>query len=110
MGWREEEYYGHSFSIHTEDSICLKHYDIEETFDIDCNIGDVLFLVYAIYETGSTFGRIYGCVSVQGLFKTQEQARECLQECEKEKGYSKPWNGYFESLTSLDVDSFILKD
>lgn len=85
--------------------------------------GGTYFLVYAIYSTGSTFGhQSDGCLEYIDLFTTAEKAKMCMEKLstipsERKNGNSRtyvmengqersfyvPWNGYFESLSDLDI-------
>ena len=89
--------------------------------------GKVYHLLYAIYSTGDSFGHDEGRnLEVIGVYKDRKVAEENekrLREGKPEKkglvqlkvegrtelhGYHCAWNGYFESLDRLEVESFLL--
>jgi hypothetical protein len=81
--------------------------------ELPVKIGDTIYAVVADYESGSTFGRDGGHASVLDAFMTIEEA-EALIKVAKEPSagyaftyngveYYRSWEGYFESLNSLDI-------
>lgn len=97
-----------SLTMHTKDG-----YDrIGVTWDVKS--GDQLYALIAIYGTGDSFGHDGGQVEFVDVFLTDTDARAAKRALEDGEGkyyrqdgtvikYSAPWDGYFESLTSLDA-------
>jgi len=82
----------------------------EESYppDFDVKAGDTIFLVIAVWSDGDSFGHDSGARSeIFGVYKTFTEARE--RESELENGSAKdpylPWNGYFESLDYVTVET-----
>jgi hypothetical protein len=90
-------------------------------------VGQTCYLVYAIYSTGNSFGHDEdGCLEFIDLFTTREKAEaliDALRKEEKEDGLTKyiaedgseawyciPWNGYFESLSVLDIEEVVIAE
>lgn len=78
---------------------------------IETDLKPPFYVVYAEYYTGDTFGSDYEACIV-GACKTHEEAEALRQEAEDFKGYGSlsnefyvPWNGYFESLSALHIES-----
>ncbi len=67
---------------------------------------DMVYLVYVIYSTGSTFGRTEGAWSVVGAYPTIEEAAKIKKSIYDGtyKGY-KAWEGYFERLTYVETET-----
>jgi hypothetical protein len=78
------------------------------------------YLVYAIYDTGDSFGRDEGRIEYIGLYSDLEVAhenerrcRECVEgysvtlvtDSGKEYKVSTPWVGYFEHLQYVDTET-----
>lgn len=62
-----------------------------------------LYLAVVIYSTGNTFGRTEGCWHIVGLAPTEKVAEAMIEFALNDpKGY-KPWEGYFERLTTTEV-------
>lgn len=81
-----------------------RHYNDMET-DLD---GDV-WVVVAGYNVGDSFGSGFEAV-VCGVFATEWEAETFRAKAESYEGYGSmpngfviPWNGYFESLKSVEV-------
>ena len=89
--------------------------------------GKVYHLLFAVYSTGDSFGydngKNFTAIDVYKSRKVAEENQKRLYEGKPEnKGlvqlkvegrkelheYYRPWNGYFESLDRLEVESFIL--
>lgn len=66
--------------------------------------GQDYFIVYYIWSTGDSFGHSerYGC-EVHGVYQTFDEAEAERERLSKVSNYSVPWNGYFESLDTLEV-------
>lgn len=79
----------------------------ETTFDID--VGDIIYLVIAVWSTGDSFGHDMGANSeIFGVFKTYEEAEKLKTNLKTGNGYDKyqlPWDGYFESLDYITIHS-----
>jgi hypothetical protein len=89
--------------------------------------GDTVWSVVARYQTGSTFGTIYGDYSIVGIYNDANKADDIRKAIEndyrcktKEHGSFKPphespnysgesWKGYFERLEGVEVDSLLVK-
>jgi hypothetical protein len=76
----------------------------------DFVIGDKAHIVYAQYTTGDSFGSDGGNYELLGAFKSKDDANKCEQHYRSlsSDDYSVPWNGYFESLDSIDIVSIEL--
>ncbi len=89
--------------------------------DDDIKSGDTLWVLYAIYSTGDSFGHDEG-----GQFewlswhRTEELAQKNLSAIEagassltldngKRQDFYRGWDGYFESLDSLEVKPLIVE-
>jgi hypothetical protein len=86
------------------------HSGYDEFIDLDWepDTGDQVYLVIAVWSTGCSFGHQAGEYSeVFGGFKTWEEANQKLKDV-KVQPY-RPWEGYFESLDSIEVESFTLQ-
>lgn len=88
-------------------------------------VGDIVYAVVADYESGCTFGRDGGHASVLDFYSDRESAEALVKAALTPDGqierygqtvdqfgygftfngenYSRSWEGYFESLNSLDV-------
>lgn len=110
-GWRHDRQFNHEFDAYQEESKKGGYYDTECTEELDVKLGDTVYAVYALYSTGCTFSRTDGCVSVQGLFKTYEEAVELVKILEKaeDDDYQYPWVGYFERLDEIDIVPLIVR-
>ena len=66
-----------------------------------------VYAVIARYSDGNTFGSSYGNVYVGGVYGSYERAAEKIKELEacSKDDYTVPWNGYFNSLESLGVET-----
>jgi hypothetical protein len=75
----------------------------------DVAIGDTIFLLWATYYTGDSFGSDGGNYELLEVCKTEDEAheRELFYRCVTD--YSVPWNGYFNGLESTHIDSFTLQ-
>jgi hypothetical protein len=87
--------------------------------DLNVGSGDTVWAVVADYESGSTFGRSGGYATVLDVFDNEPDATELAyaaeygtaEEGRPSKGtftvngveYYRTWNGYFETLQSMDV-------
>ena len=92
-----------------------------EAFEVkeDVAVGDVVHVVIVRYGTGDTFGHTWGSWSLMGASTDEEKAQELVDAINKDTytgdeeaatGYSyAPWRGYFESLESCDLHTFVVK-
>jgi hypothetical protein len=74
----------------------------------DLKPGDTIWLVWAQYETGDSFGRDGGQYELLEVQPTYERAIERQKHYASVSDYSVPWNGYFESLDGIYVEEFVL--
>lgn len=70
--------------------------------------GDRVYLVYAVYTTGDSFGSDGGNVELLSVFKDRAEAEESKEHYSKVRDYSVPWNGYFESLDELEIEECVV--
>lgn len=100
--------------------------------DFAVEVGDTVYVVYAIYSTGDTFHRADGeYLEVLSFHKNRETAykNEASLNGRRDRGSAGndfqmtiefdngkkvqrhcPWDGYFESLDSVSVDSFVVQE
>ncbi len=82
-------------------------------------IGSPHYLVFAIYSSGDSFGHDEsGGFEIIGIYDNPELARDAadaakgngqfINEAGKKYEAYRPWDGYFESLTTLEVRPFLL--
>jgi len=74
------------------------------------NVGDTLYLIWAQYGTGDSFGSDGGKYELLEVCRTKEAAEERKKYYINVTDYSVPWNGYFEWLQSLNIEEFILEE
>jgi hypothetical protein len=101
-------------------------YKVEEV-SFDVQPGDIVHALIAIYSTGDSFGVSEdGRYEVLGIFKSADLAFKNLKginaregkdfklkiKMEGGKTFERycPWDGYFESLSRLEVETFMVKD
>jgi hypothetical protein len=61
-------------------------------------------LAVVIYSDGDTFRDSEGHNEIVGIFTNVSEAQQCLDQIERDgSDYSKPWNGYFNRLTSKKI-------
>jgi len=65
--------------------------------------GDTIYLVWAEYTTGDSFGRDGGNYELLEVFTDKQTACDRVTHWENITGYSVPWNGYFECLDGVNV-------
>jgi len=77
----------------------------------DVKVGDTVYLVDVIYSTGDTFGQSEGYHYLVAAFLNRADA-EIIQESITDKTYPgyKPWEGYFEALSYVDILTFAIKE
>jgi hypothetical protein len=87
--------------------------DSQETITINFDPSTVedVYLVIVRYSSGSTFGSSYGNWHVESAYKDKDVAFSVSATIRDDTypGY-KPWEGYFESLESVEVWGTSLKD
>lgn len=102
----------------------------EDCFDLgeSVQVGEEVHVVYIIYEDGDSFGRRTGRGELVWVFKDRELAKKAVSKIYEENGkenyaysieielgknrtmkWSNPAAGYFESLTDVDIKSFLVK-
>lgn len=80
---------------------------LQASFDVKA--GDVIWLVWAQYSTGDSFGSYGGRYELCSVFDNEIDA---LIEKERLQGvddYSMPWIGYFESLDFIRAEAFTVQ-
>lgn len=90
---------------------------------LDAKVGDRIWVVYAVYSTGDSFGHDEdGQFEFVNVFATQADAEKCaeilVKATEKAEyvlsdgtkvGYGWiPWRGYFESLSYIRAEEFVV--
>lgn len=86
-----------------------------ESFDTKFNFspGDKCYLVVPVWSTGDSFGHDgHACAEIFGVFHTYDEAVAFSNDLRTKgipKGLYKPWEGYFESLDSIEILERILK-
>jgi hypothetical protein len=68
--------------------------------------GDIVWLVWAQYSTGDSFGSYGGQYELCGAFASEADAGKEAARLTSVTDYSVPWNGYFESLDFIKVEPF----
>ena len=100
-------------------------YALEPDFDVE--VGDTVYVVYAVYSTGDTFHHASGAyLEVLSFHKNGDLAHQnasgARERSNRESAYTMtitydsgaqvsrhcPWDGYFESLDYIQVDSFVV--
>ena len=88
--------------------------------------GDYLHLVYAVWDTGDSFGRYEGnymeCFAVYRTYEKAQAAQQTLYAADDknhraiivledgtEMSYYIPWFGYFDCLNYIQIESFVLR-
>lgn len=70
--------------------------------------GQTVFLVWAKYSTGDSFGHDGGQYELLEVHTDANTAHLRAEHFSKVTDYSVPWTGYFEHLDYVTVDSFVL--
>lgn len=108
--------------------VYCKHMHDAVLVDFEPTVGSTVWSVVVRYQTGSTFGTIYGEYSIIGIYDSAEKAEAVGKAIRADyKGrdssygtfkppYSSPnygngecWKGYFERLEDVDVESLLVK-
>ena len=109
-----EEYWDHSLN----DDVTLSNKG--EPIDFDVNVGDTVYIVWAIWSSGNSFGWAHnGRAEVICVFKTLEKAEDAekalktannliITESGEPLNYYRPWDSYFENLESIRVESRLI--
>lgn len=117
--------YGESFETHDLEGIRLTRGDrkwFDHENDLDVKFGQVVWLVYCEYTTGSTFGRTEGNIQYIEIFDNEQEAIDCVKVInedgpgeveivfngEKVSRYVNG-DGYFDSLTGVYMGQFVLE-
>lgn len=92
------------------------------TVGFDATPGEAVFVVYAIYSTGDSFGHDESAqLEFIDAFKSADKAAAAAQGLQgSAKGWTredgsfaemnwKPWDGYFESLEEMNVEAFVVQ-
>ena len=94
-------------------------------FELDVSVGDVVFVVYVVYSSGDSFGTSTGNGDIVCVYKDAEKAVECMRTVEKCQNsysitllnnddepftYGNPAAGYFESLTSCEIQTLVVEE
>jgi hypothetical protein len=77
--------------------------------DEELKVGDVVFLVWAKYGTGDSFGSYGGKYELLDVTKDSAKATERAKFHRARTDYGAPWIGYFEWLDDIYVEAFTLK-
>ena len=105
-GWRHDRYEASIERVYADrEEFSTPYY---ESFEVECDeVPEKVYVVYARYSTGSTFGRSEGRLAIEGVYLTRDEAKAVVKSVNdgKYKGYA-PWEGYFETLESIDWESF----
>lgn len=90
-----------------------KYFDVTLAQEFDPS--KPLYLIYASYDTGDSFGCDYGRFEGIDIFQDLEKAKNAVEELEDDKKheytrengkvikYSKVWDGYFENLNYIEI-------
>ncbi len=109
------------------DGVSISKNNWGEPIDFEVSPGDTVYVVWAEYSSGNSFGRGHNNgVDVVGIFKDAAKAEKCRQACEASSednsmvkfesdsgekiSYYAPWNGYFESLGSIRLETAVIKE
>ncbi len=81
------------------------HLGIE--FDVD--VGDTIWLVWAQYSTGDSFGCDGGQYELCSVHKSKHEADAEIERLGKLNDYSVPWSGYFECLDFIKAQEMVVE-
>lgn len=98
-GYTEEEFINHRVSVTTLPNNSLW---LQNTVELDEKL-DSVFVVYVLYTSGGTFGCTRGYFHFIGMYAHQQAAEEAFDKYCENADYL-PWDGYFESLDSVEID------
>lgn len=121
----KEEYGDWSTELHfSVEGIFLtkdRYFSYEEIeVDFEVSLGDELYVLCMIYSSGDSFGTCRGNGEVIWVFKDKALALKLAKEFEDSKEYSivfttesgnlvtlsNPASGYFENVSSMNIESF----
>ena len=94
----------------TDSKLVSPYYEIINTTE-DFKSGDTAYLVVVKYTTGDTFGYTSGNIDIPAIAKNEEAALKIALDIENKVGefaeekYRYPWQGYFEGLESVHVET-----
>lgn len=118
--WEDLDFEVKGVSIGKPARVVTEDFNINENF----NIGDEVWVVYMIYSSGDSFGSSTGNGEVLWVFKTEEdaiRAKEAIKEQERNSSInfntangqlvkmSNPAWGYFENVSSVNIEKFVIK-
>lgn len=97
-------------------------YEVFE-LDFDVNKGDKVYVLTIIYSSGDSFGNSTGNGEILWVFKDSTKAKEVAKLYDNSESYtidiltekgtkiqlSNPAYGYFENVSSMEVDEFIVE-
>lgn len=95
-------------SIERATIVSEDNYDVVG-IDADLKEGDIVYLVWARYGTGDSFGSYGGNYVLLDLLTDEALAYAKRDYYETVNDYSVPWTGYFEWLQDLHVETLILE-
>jgi len=129
---RSKEAYGDWRSDYSNDleSVTISEDGYGEPIDFEVENGEEVFVVWAEYSTGDSFGRSSGSFDVVTVYKSEDKANKAAKiltspvsdgkdyyeswtvELTTEGGsllkYNRPWMGYFEHLEGVNVTPAII--
>jgi len=94
-------------SIHSAKLVSEQSYDSLPAPD-DVDTGSTIYLVWAKYGTGDSFGSDGGKYELLEMCLSQEEADKRAKYYENVRDYSVPWHGYFEWLDGVYIERFTL--
>lgn len=71
--------------------------------------GDTVYLVWAQYSTGDSFGSDGGKYELCAVYDNAEDAATERERLEKVTDFSVPWTGYFEDLDFVRVEALTVE-
>jgi hypothetical protein len=116
---------GDSYTDHHVTGISLSFGQSEVIGPDDVRVGETVYLVYAVYTSGDSFGTDYAAnIDFVAVFRNQALADAVKRDIEKSDGkkssikvrlddgrtfvYGFPWLGYFDSLCYVNVEKFVV--
>lgn len=80
---------------------------LQASFDV--HPGDPVWLVWAQYSTGDSFGRDGGQYELCSVFDSKVAAESEVKRLQAISDLSVPWTGYFEALDFIKAEEFEVK-
>lgn len=77
--------------------------------DFSATVGDEIWLVWAKYSTGDSFGTDGGKYELCSVFQDEQSARKEEKRLEEVTDYSVPWTGFFEDLDYVTVERMVIQ-